>query len=162
MGNTTARDIMTFIVCILICQAAGFIGSLFTSPAIPNWYANLAKPFFTPPNYVFAPVWTTLFLMMGVSLFLIWRKSGVVDTIRPALILFGVQLLLNVLWSVMFFGLRSPFAAFIEILFLWSAILATIMLFFSLSKAAGILLVQYILWVSFATVLNFMIWRLNL
>ena len=162
MGNITARDIVACIVCILICQAAGFIGSLFTAPAIPNWYANLAKPFFTPPNYVFAPVWTTLFLMMGVSLFLIWRKSGVVDTIRPALILFGVQLLLNVLWSVMFFGLRSPFAAFIEILFLWFAILATIMLFFSLSKAAGILLVPYILWVSFATVLNFMIWRLNL
>ena len=161
MGNSIVRQILQCIVCILICQMAGIIGSIFTSPAIPTWYANLVKPSFNPPNYVFAPVWTTLFIMMGISLFLIWRRAGDVDSIRPALIFFGIQLLLNILWSVIFFGFHSPFAAFIEIIFLWCAIGFTIILFFTVSRAAGILLVPYILWVSFAAILNFMIWRLN-
>jgi len=141
---------------------AGIIGSFFTTPAIPNWYATLAKPSFTPPDSVFAPVWTTLFLLMGISLFLIWQKWGYIDTMQQALILFGIQLLLNILWSVIFFGLHSPLAAFIEIIFLWISIALTIMVFFTISRIAGILLVPYILWVSFAAVLNFMIWRLNL
>ena len=161
MGYSVLRKFITLIICILICQMAGIIGSFFTTPAISTWYATLSKPSFTPPDSVFAPVWTTLFLLMGISLFLIWQKWGYIDTMQQALILFGIQLLLNILWSVIFFGLHSPFAAFIEIIFLWISIAYTIMVFFTISRIAGILLVPYILWVSFAAFLNFMIWRLN-
>ena len=155
------RRIIQFCVSILICQGAGIIGSLFTVRAIPTWYAGLEKPSITPPNYVFGPVWTVLFLMMGISLFLIWRRHGSGEPIKPALIFFGLQLLLNVLWSVIFFGLRSPLAAFLEIIALWISIAGTIYIFSSISKVAGILLVPYILWVSYAAVLNFLIWNLN-
>ena len=153
--------IKTFIICILICQGAGFIGSFFTAPAIPEWYEKLVRPSFAPPNWIFAPVWTTLFIMMGISLFLVWQTSREFDTKRPAVISFGIQLLLNMLWSVLFFGLRSPSAAFVEIIFLWISIAITIALFFKLSRIAAILLLPYILWVSFAAFLNFSFWNLN-
>jgi len=146
---------------IIICQIAGLIGSVFTMPAVQTWYQTLNKPSLTPPDWLFAPVWIFLFLLMGVSLFLIWRKGPDEREVRHALVIFGAQLILNILWSVLFFGLKSPPAAFIEIAVLWIMILLTIRYFYRISKAAGMLLVPYILWVSLAAFLNFSIWMLN-
>ncbi len=154
-------DLLKLILSIIICQAAGFIGSLFTSRSIPIWYASLKRPSFAPPNWVFSPVWITLFVLMGISLYLVWRMLPKGENVRTAIILFAVQLVLNMLWSIMFFGLQSPFAAFVEIIFLWMAILLTIIVFFRVSTIAAALLIPYILWVSFAAVLNFFFWKLN-
>jgi len=154
-------DWLRLILSIVICQAAGFIGSLFTSRSIPTWYASLKRPSFAPPNWVFSPVWITLFVMMGISLYLVWRMLSRGQKVRTALILFAVQLVLNMLWSILFFGLQSPFAAFIEIVVLWMAILLTIIVFFRASLIGAVLLIPYILWVSFAAVLNFFFWKLN-
>ncbi|MDD5331682.1 MAG: tryptophan-rich sensory protein [Candidatus Nanoarchaeia archaeon] len=147
---------LKFIISILICQLAGIIGSFFTSSSVNSSYLTLIKPSFNPPSWVFAPVWTILFIMMGVSLFLIWNKSKKIP------IIFWIQLSLNILWSVFFFGLESPFLAFICILLLWTAILLTIIRFHKTSRIASYLLIPYLLWVSFAAILNFSIWVLNL
>ena len=144
-----------------MCQMAGVIGSIFTTPAIPTWYANINKPSFRPPNWVFAPVWTILFLLMGIALFLILRKGLKNKNVKIAFFFFIFHLVLNTLWSILFFALESPFAAFIEIIFLWASILVSIILFLPISRIAGYLLIPYLLWVSFASILNFSIWRLN-
>lgn len=149
------------LISILICQLAGLIGSVFTTPAIPTWYRTLTKPSFTPPNWLFSPVWISLFVLMGVSAFIVWHRGLSDKQVKIALGMFIVQLVLNTLWSVMFFGLRSPLAGLIEITILWIAILLTVLRFLRISTTAGILLIPYILWVSFAAVLNFSIWRLN-
>lgn len=146
---------------ILICLGAGFAGSLFTTSSIPTWYASIQKPSFNPPNWVFGPVWTTLFILMGISLFLVWRHGYADRQVKIALVLFAVQLVLNITWSFMFFGLRNPLAGLLEIAVLWISIVLTIVYFYNISRAAGLLLVPYILWVSFAAFLNFIIWRLN-
>ncbi len=161
MGKETLIGISKLVVSIIVCQLAGVIGSIFTTPAIPSWYATLKKPSFTPPNWLFGPVWITLFVLMGTAAFLVWDKGLNNKQVKIALSIFAVQLVLNVLWSAMFFGLRSPLAGLIEIVILWTAILFTILSFFKVSQAAGFLLIPYILWVSFAAVLNFSIWRLN-
>lgn len=161
MKKIKLSEIVKFLISIIACQLAGFIGSFFTTPAIPTWYATLNKPSFTPPNAVFAPVWTTLFLLMGIALFLVWRKGLHLKNVRIAVIIFGIQLILNMLWSIMFFGLKSPLAGFIEIVIMWIAICFTIFYFYKTSKVSGLLLIPYILWVSFAMVLNYSIWRLN-
>lgn len=150
------------IIAILICQLAGFIGSIFTTHSVTTWYATIEKPFFNPPNWVFAPVWTTLFVLMGVSLYLVWKKGLKTKRVKTALIIFSIQLVLNILWSIIFFGLKSPFYAFLEITMLWTAILLTIFKFYKVSKTAAYLLIPYILWVSFAAVLNFSIVVMNL
>jgi benzodiazapine receptor len=162
MQRSKIGEILILFSSIIICQLAGIIGSVFTTPAIPRWYANINKPSFNPPNWVFAPVWTTLYLLMGIALFLVLRKGLNEKDIKIAIAVFVFQLVLNSLWSFLFFGLESPFAAFIEIIFLWAAILISIILFFRISGVAGALLIPYILWVSFASVLNFSIWRLNI
>jgi benzodiazapine receptor len=161
MGKSNITEIFKLVVSVVICQCAGFIGSLFTTPAIPTWYASLAKPSFTPPNGVFAPVWITLYFLMGISAFLVWRRGMDDHRVRKGLVLFGVQLILNVLWSALFFGLRSPLAGLIDISILWVAILLTILYFFRIAIAPGVLLIPYILWVSFAAALNVSIWMLN-
>lgn len=161
MEKTKTIEVLKLVISIIICQFAGFIGSFFTNPSIPTWYATLEKPPFTPPNWLFAPVWITLFLLMGISAFLVWRKGLKELRIKTALSIFFIQLILNTLWSVIFFGFRAPLAGLIEIAVLWIAILLTILNFFKISKTAGILLIPYILWVSLAAVLNFSIWRLN-
>jgi len=148
-------------IAILICLLAGFIGSIFTSKSVSTWYTTLNKPSFNPPDWVFAPVWTTLFILMGVSLYLVWSKGLEVEGVKSAIIIFSVQLLLNVLWSLLFFGLQSPLYAFIDIIVLWIMILLTIVYFYRISPVSSYLLFPYILWVSFAAVLNFMIVRLN-
>jgi len=156
------RKLIKIIISILLCQGAGAIGSLFTSSAISTWYATLQKPSFNPPNWIFAPVWTILFLLMGVSLYLIWGKGLENKKVKIALLIFGVQLVLNIFWSFLFFGLQSPLYAFIEIIILWLAILLTIITFYKISKSAAYLLLPYIFWVSFASILNFSILILNL
>jgi len=153
---------LKLIISILICQGAGVVGSLFTSPAISTWYATIQKPSFNPPNWIFAPVWTLLFLLMGISLYLMWEKGLENKKAKTAFFIFGVQLILNILWSILFFGLQSPLYAFIEIIILWLAILLTIISFYKISKPAAYLLLPYIIWVSFASVLNFSILILNL
>jgi tryptophan-rich sensory protein len=148
-------------VSVLACLIAGFVGSVATMPSIPTWYASLQKPAFNPPNWIFGPVWTTLFIMMGVAAFLVWDKGLENKKVRISLAIFGLQLLLNVLWSILFFGLQSPLYAFIDIIMLWASILATIIYFYRISAAAAYLLIPYILWVSFASILNLSIVILN-
>lgn len=148
------------VISLIICQLAGFIGSLFTAPAIPIWYASLKKPSFTPPSWLFSPVWIFLFVLMGLTLYILWQAYSKKEA-RIALLFFTLQLILNMLWSVIFFGLKSPMWAFIEILILWLAIFLTIWKSLKISKAAGYLLLAYIIWVSFAAILNYSIWKLN-
>jgi len=161
MAENRTRDIIKLAISIVICQGAGVIGSLFTRSSIPTWYATIEKPSFTPPNWVFTPVWITLFGLMGISLFIIWRRGLAEKKIGKALGIFGVQLILNILWSALFFGLRSPLAGLIDIAVLWIAIALTCFYFYMISKAAGVLLAPYLVWASFAVVLNASIWRLN-
>lgn len=155
------KDIVKLLTSIVICQAAGIIGSLFTMPNIPTWYRSLTKPAFAPPNWIFAPVWTILFLLMGIALYLVWKQGWNTPAVRGAMILFFVHLVVNILWSAVFFGLRAPLAGFFVIIALWFLILLTMIYFSNVSKPAGILLIPYISWVSFASILNFMIYRLN-
>jgi len=151
-------DYLKLAASIIICLSAGFIGSFFTRNSISTWYTTIAKPAFNPPNWVFGPVWTILFILMGISLYLVWTSG---KDIQAAVAVFAVQLVLNLAWSIIFFGLKSPMWAFGEILFLWVFIILTIIRFYPISKAASYLLVPYILWVSFAAILNFSIWMKN-
>ena len=150
---------LKLLASVILCQAAGLVGSVFTFPSIPTWYATLVKPWFTPPNWVFGPAWTTLFLLMGISLYLVWQKGLAKN--KAAISLFGAQLGLNVLWSVLFFGLQSPFLAFAEIIVLWIFILLTIIKFYKIDRKAAYMLVPYIAWVTFAASLNYFVWMLN-
>jgi tryptophan-rich sensory protein len=134
---------------------------VFTTPAITTWYATLVKPNFVPPNWVFGAVWTLLYLLMGIALYLVWEKGFEKKEVREAIAVFGIQLFLNLLWSVLFFGLQSPLYGLIEIVILWVVILANIILFYRISRPAGLLLVPYLFWTSFAAVLNYSIWILN-
>jgi translocator protein len=148
---------------VLLCEAAGAIGSIYTYEGVREWYPSLQKPSFTPPSWVFAPVWTLLYAMMGLSLYLASQRRGEEDDSvwRASRVLFGAQLALNMLWSYVFFERRAPGWALVEILFLWVAITATIVAFFKISRSAAILLLPYLSWTSFAAVLNHSIWRLN-
>jgi tryptophan-rich sensory protein len=146
---------------VFVCLMAGFLGSMFTAESVSTWYTTLQKPAFTPPNWVFGPAWTLLYVLMGISLFLIWRKGFENKEIRIGMAIFGVQLFLNFLWSLLFFGLRSPLLGLLEIIPLWIAILATIIYFYRISKKASYLLVPYLAWVTFATLLNYYILILN-
>lgn len=141
---------------------AGFIGSIFTTPAISTWYTSLAKPSFTPPNYIFGPVWSLLYLLMGVSAYLVWKKGFDKKKVKTALYVFFIQLALSSLWSILFFGFKSPTAALVEIIFLWFLVFLTIRKFYKISKTAGYLLIPYILWVTFASFLNLSIALLNI
>lgn len=145
---------LKLVISILICQCAGIIGSLFTTRSIPTWYAFINKPAFTPPNWVFAPVWISLFTLMGIAAFLLWRKGLSTLGVKRALSIFFLQLTLNSLWSIVFFGGRSILGGLVVIVLLWLAILWTIKSFFTISKPAAVLLIPYIVWVSFALVLN--------
>jgi tryptophan-rich sensory protein len=161
MENRKLKDILKLLLSILACQSAGLIGSIFTMKAIPTWYATLQKPFFTPPNWLFAPAWGTLYLLMGISAFLIWQRGLGNPQVKRALIVFLIQLALNALWSVVFFGLESPLYGVIVIVTLWIAILLTMLKFFKISVAAFWLLLPYLLWVTFAAALNISVWILN-
>lgn len=140
---------------ILICQGAGVIGSIFTFNSVTTWYITLHKPFFNPPSWIFGPVWTILYLLMGFSLYLVW------GTKKISLKWFWIQLVLNSLWSILFFGLKNPMLAFLEIMLLWITIVLTIRSFWKYNKTAAWLLLPYLLWVTFASVLNVSILILN-
>ncbi len=154
-------DIIKLIVCLTATLGVGYLGSLYTTPAIDSWYAGLQKPSFNPPNWVFMPVWTVLYVLMAVAAFLIWRSAAPIAQKAPALAAFAVQLGLNLLWSVLFFGLRKPAYALLEIVVLWAMIIVTMVLFNRVSRVAALLLTPYLAWVTFAAVLNSELWRLN-
>ena len=155
------KSIAMFLACLIVTFAAAALGSFATTPSIPTWYAALNKPFFNPPNWIFGPVWTLLYLMMAVAAYLIWQKGLNDPAVRTALIVFLIQLALNSLWSVVFFGWHALWLAYIVIILLWLAIIGTIVLFFPLVPLAAWLLVPYILWVSFASFLNLAVALLN-
>jgi len=155
------NSVVKIIISIFACFTAAAIGSLFTFKAIPTWYPGLKKPRYTPPNRVFGPVWTILYILMGISVYLIWQKGLSADGVLPVFILFWVQLLFNAFWSIIFFGMKSKGGGVVIIIVLWLLILATIITSFQNSVLSGILLIPYILWVSVATYLNVGIWWLN-
>jgi tryptophan-rich sensory protein len=156
MGN-----VLKLLLSLVVPLAVGGLAGWTTSAGVAEWYPTLTKPTFNPPAWVFGPVWTLLYLMMGLAVFLVWRRGLEVEGVRAALAVFVVQLVLNGVWSLLFFGLRSPGLAFAEILVLWLAIGVTSWLFWRVVPAAGLLLVPYWAWVSFAAVLNGSIWSLN-
>jgi benzodiazapine receptor len=155
------KKALRILAFVLVCELAGIIGSFFTAPSVPGWYAGLAKPPFNPPGRVFAPVWTILYALMGLAAYLVYDKGLKRDDVRKALAVFAVQLILNALWSIVFFGAHMILGAAVVIVLLWVMVVATISLFSRISKAAAYLLVPYILWVSFATVLNISLYVLN-
>lgn len=148
-----------FIFAILLCEGVGILGSFFTFSAIYTWYVTLEKPSFSPPNFVFGPVWTMLYALMGISLYLVLASKA--KGKGRAVKLFFVQLVLNAVWSIIFFGLKNPGLAYVEIIALWIAIYLTIKAFKKISKTATYLLYPYLAWVSFAAILNFSVWMLN-
>ena len=148
-------------LAVIACEAIGLAATPVTMAAIPTWYATLQKPWFNPPNWIFGPVWTLLYALMGIAAFLIWEKGPKKAKVRSALFFFGLQLILNFFWSIFFFGLQSPELALIEILALWVLILVCVVKFYKIEKAAAYLMLPYLLWVTFASVLNFSIVLLN-
>jgi translocator protein len=152
---------MKLIISIALPLLVGAVSGFFTSSGVTGWYANANKPWFNPPNWIFAPVWTLLYIMMGIALFIVWKAETKSATRQSALIFFAAQLTLNFFWSFIFFKLQLTGWAFIEIITMWIMILLTILWFGKISNAAAWLLVPYISWVSFASVLNYAIWKLN-
>ena len=155
--NTAIKLVISLAVPLAIGGLSGFA----TSRGVNSWYPTLIKPSFNPPGWIFGPVWTALYIMMGVAAFLVWREGLDTEGVKLALTLFAIQLFLNGLWSVLFFGMQAPGWALIEIGALWLAIVVTLVLFWRVSPTAGMLLLPYWAWVSFATVLNASLWWLN-
>jgi tryptophan-rich sensory protein len=149
------------LVSIAIAQLAGIIGSVFTFSSVGTWYVDLIKPSWNPPSCIFGPVWITLYAFMGAAAYLVFRERKKKD-VKSALTFYGIQLGLNALWSILFFGLKNPGIAFIEILVLLAFISLTIVSFWRISRWAGVLLLPYLAWVAFATYLNYTIWQLNI
>lgn len=146
------------ILCILLPLLVGGVSGYFTSQSIPNWYVYLNKPSFNPPNYLFGPVWTLLYILMGISFYLVINKTNVNWLLVG---IFITQLILNFFWSFIFFNAHNLGLALVEIIILWASILAMIILFYKTNKWAAILNIPYLLWVSFATLLNYSIYSLN-
>ncbi len=157
----TTRTVLRLIGAIGVTQLAGAIGSVFTVSAISTWYATLVKPALNPPSWVFGPVWTTLYLLMGIAAFLVWYKGQERKDVTRALVVYGVQLVLNATWSIVFFGLQNPGLALVNIVLLFVSIVVTMILFYKISRPAMYLLIPYIAWVSFASYLNYAIYVLN-
>ncbi|MDF0715203.1 tryptophan-rich sensory protein [Muricauda sp. 334s03] len=156
------KRIVYIAISVLVCLVIGFLSSIATQSSVNDWYVTLSKPSFTPPNYLFAPVWTALYILMGIAAGIVWSKGYHHIWVKTALYHFVFQLLLNALWSIVFFGLKNPFAGMVVILALLTMIILTIKWFRVISKPAALLLVPYVLWVGFAAALNYKIWELNL
>ncbi len=154
-------DFIKLFVSIAGVLLIGFISSFFSAGSIDSWYQTLARPSFNPPNWIFGPVWTILYIVIGISFYLVWMSDAKDDIKKKAYLIFAVQLALNFIWSILFFGNQMIFGAFVEIIFLWIAILLNILIFYKISRLAGGLLVPYFLWVSFAALLNYSLWVLN-
>ncbi len=152
---------LKFIIALLACQLAGVIGSVFAASSIETWYQNINRPFYAPPDGVFAPVWIALYVLMGLAAFLVWRRGLKYPGVKEGLLAFLMQLILNTCWSIAFFGFRSPLAGLIVIIILWVEILITIFYFFRVTRTAGLLMLPYIAWVSFTAVLNYGFFALN-
>lgn len=155
------ENALKLVVSVLACEVAGLFSSIFTFESVLTWYPTLSKPYITPPSWVFGPVWITLYLLMGISLYLVWKRSSIDERVTVSVYAFFVQLLLNISWSILFFGFKSPFLALIDIFALWLAIAFTMFRFLKISRSAFFLLLPYIIWVTFAVYLNCMIWVLN-
>lgn len=155
------KRIVYITISVLICLAIGFLSSIATQSSVNDWYLTLNKPSFTPPNWLFAPVWTALYIMMGVAAGIVWSKGYHHVWVKTALYHFVFQLLLNALWSIVFFGLKNPLGGMVVILALLTMIILTIKWFKVISKPAALLMIPYVLWVAFASALNFKIWELN-
>jgi tryptophan-rich sensory protein len=153
---------LTYIaISVAVCLTIGFLSSFATQSSVNDWYLELNKPSFNPPNWIFAPVWTVLYIMMGVAAGIVWAKGFYHIWVKTALYHFGIQLLFNALWSIIFFGFKNPFAALLIILTLLVLLIFTIKWFKVVSRTAAYLLIPYLLWVCFATALNYKIWELN-
>lgn len=152
---------LKLVIAILTCEVIGFTSGLIGSAAMNTWFDNLQKPSWNPPNYLFGPVWTFLYALMGIAFWLIWKNATPESNKRSAYTVFALQLFLNFCWSIIFFRFQAPFIALIEILFLLAMILLTAYHFSKISKTAAYLLIPYALWVSFASVLNYTLWSLN-
>lgn len=157
---TIKNDFLRFGVSVFICFATAAIGSISTASAVTGWYLTINKPAWTPPSWLFGPVWTLLYLMMAVAFYIVWSK-GVTKKTKPALTFFLIQLVLNLFWSLIFFGLANFWSAYLEIIALWAFIALTIKNFWKISPTAAWLLVPYILWVTFASFLNLAVAVLN-
>lgn len=155
------KRIIYIAISVAVCLLIGFLAGFATQSSVNDWYVTLNKPEFTPPNALFAPVWTVLYILMGVAAGIVWSKGYHHIWVKTALYHFVFQLLVNALWSIVFFGLKNPFAALLVILVLMTLIILTIKWFNVVSKPAAILMVPYLLWVGFAAVLNYRIWELN-
>ena len=155
------KNLPKLLTSIIGCELVGVAATPFTLSAIPTWYQYLNKPFFSPPNLVFGPVWTMLYFLMGVAAYMVWIKDLREKQVKSALSFFIAQLVLNFFWSILFFGLHSPILGLIDILALWTLALITIIKFYKISKTASYLLIPYLLWVSFASLLNLSIVLLN-
>ena len=153
------RNWIKLVISIAVPQVVALSGAYFTITGIDSWYQNIAKPSWNPPNWVFGPVWTILYILMGIALFIIWKSEN--RDRRTAIIFWVIQLVLNFLWTILFFNQRQILGAFIEMILLWIMILMTIIYFARISKLAAWLMVPYIAWVSFAALLNYAIWQLN-
>ena len=154
------KKIFKLIISILIPLAIGFVGSFFTSSSVDNWYQTIAKPQFNPPNFVFAPVWTILFILIGLSFYFVWTKNFAKQK-NKAIGIFSIQLFLNLLWSLLFFGLQNPLFGFLDIVLLEIVIIFNIKIFYKINKISAYLLIPYLIWVSFALILNASIVILN-
>jgi tryptophan-rich sensory protein len=152
---------LKYVISIGISLFVGGLGSIFTISSIPVWYATLNKPSFSPPNWLFGPVWTILYILMGISVALVWEKGLKTKKVRDAIYLFIIQLIFNAIWTPIFFGARNIFLGLIVIILMWIFILKIILAFGKINKTASYLLYPYITWVSFATILNFSVWILN-
>ena len=154
-------NLVKLIICIVICQLAGVVGTIFRMDSIPTWYAALNKPLFAPPDWLFGPVWIMLYLMTGISLFIIWKEDLKNREVKTAFLIFILQLIISVIWSFVFFGIQSITGGLILIIILWLMVILAIIRFKSISRTAVILLIPYLLWVSYITLLNFSIYKLN-
>jgi translocator protein len=157
------------IISLALPQMAGLIGSFFTISAISSWYATLQKPSFSPPNWIFGPVWILLYILMGISIYLIWQKIDEMPEapnaqdkkVKNVVLLFWIHLIFNAAWSIIFFGLQNTGLALLNIIIIWLLIVILIIKFWRINKWSAYLLIPYLIWVSFASALNYFIWRLN-
>ncbi|MDY8134788.1 TspO/MBR family protein [Aquimarina sp. 2201CG5-10] len=155
------KKFIRIVIAVFLCLLIGFLSSIATQKSIDTWYPTLNKPFFTPPNWVFAPVWIIMYIMMGISAGIVWSRGFYHKWVKTALYHFGFQLLLNAAWSIFFFGLQNPLIALLDIIALFILLLFTIKWFKVVNSTAAYLLIPYVIWVAFATALNFGIWQLN-
>ena len=159
--SSRPNDYVLLGASVALTLVAAAVGGIITASPVQTWYQTIQRPPWNPPDWLFGPVWTILYLMMAVALWRVWRLGWGESGVRVAVVLFLIQLILNVLWSFVFFGLRQPGWGFLEIVVLWGFILATLITFYRLERLAGLLLIPYLAWVTFAGILNGVVWRLN-